>query len=143
MRIIGTTLLMLIGGFFASGTVAQAIVLDARADAEFILVYMAVGGFFILSSVAFLIAQFGGDVRRAAALAAGLLLVLIFAAAGILIVIDLIDTPEHGAIANNWPIIAGLTLPQAVNVLVQWLVVRWRNPAKPVAPIFGRGPRPA
>lgn len=143
MRIAVTTLLMLIAGFLAGGLVAQGIALEANADQEFIIVFMGLGAVLILSTVVFFIVQFFADVRRAAAYAVRLLLALLLIIAAALIGIDLVSDPEHGMFAKSWPLIAGLTVPNAVIVIVQWLIVRWRYPASPKMPVFGRGARPA
>ena len=138
MRILVTTLLMVVAGFLAGGLVAQGLAVETGADQEFILVFVAIACILVVSSVVFFAVQFFTDVRKAAGVAMRILLGFIVVAALILIVIDLIDQPDHGAIARSWPIIVGLTLPNAILVVVQWLIVRYRNPGPMVMPMFGR-----
>lgn len=139
MRIVVTSLLMIVAGLLAGGFVAEGLAVQTGADQEFILVFVALAAILIVSTVVFFFVQFFADVRKAARVAMLALVSLVAVAALLLVAIDLIDQPAHGAIANSWPIIVGLTLPNAILVLTQWLIVRWRNPAPMAMPLFGRG----
>ena len=136
MRAILTAFLILIAGFFSGGLLVQGIAVGTGADQEFIVVFAIFAAIYLLCSVAFIATLFFGNVRAAAGVVARVLLVLLVVAVSGLVAIDLLSDPSHGMIAKSWPVIAGLTLPGIVTVLVQWAIVRMRNAPKPQ---FGRG----
>lgn len=140
MRTVFTTLLLLFAGMFTGGMVAQVLAVETGADQEFILVFMLVMLVLLVSTVVFVATQFSANPRRAANRAAFVLLVLILVWAVFLIGWDILDSPQGTTLRSSWPIITGLTLPNAVTVVVHWLIARWRG--KPASPQFGRGPEP-
>lgn len=142
MRIIVTTLLLFVVGFFAGGLVAQTLAVQTGADQEFILVFFAVAAVLFVSTLVFFIVQFFENTRRAARIAAIILLALLAIAAVALIVWDQLEAREGTTVSNSWPIIAGLMLPNMVTIIVQWLIVRWRSRPDMAHPLFGRGPGP-
>jgi len=140
MRFVVTAALLLFAGFLAGGLALQAIVIWGDGDQEFIIAFVAFAAMFLLSSIVFLAVHVFRDVRSAANVAMLLLLVVIGVAALGLVLIDLLEDPNHGAIADSLPIIAGLTVPNAFAVIAQWAIVRWRGRPAPPAHLFGRGP---
>jgi hypothetical protein len=138
VRTIFTTLLMLFAGMFTGGMVAQVLAEETGADQEFILVFMLVMLVLLLSTVVFVATQFFDNPRRAANRAAFVLLGLIVLWAAFLVGWDIVDSPPGTALKSSWPIITGLTLPNAVTVIVHWLIARWRG--RRAQPQFGRGP---
>jgi hypothetical protein len=141
VRTVFTTLLLLFCGMFTGGMVAQVLAVETGADQEFILVFMLVMLVLLLSTVVFVVAQFSDNPRRAANRAAFILLALIATWAVFLVAWDILEALEGVAVKSSWPIITGLTLPNAVTVVVHWLIARWR--ARPAQPHFGRGPEAA
>lgn len=141
MRIVFTTLLLMFLGMFTGGMVAQVLAVETGADQEFILVFMLVMLVLLASTVVFVVTQFSDNPRRAANRAAFVLLALIVIWATFLVGWDIVDSPPGTALKSSWPIITGLTLPNAVTVIVHWLIARWRG--RPAQPQFGRGPEAA
>lgn len=140
MRIVLTTLLLLVAGFLAGALVAQALAVGTSADQEFILVFMVLALVWMASSVAFIVVQFLADPRRAAATVAVVLSALVVVCGVAMVGIDMTLSEGGSAETRSWPVVAGLVVPNLATILVQFLVVRWRNPAAAPAMLFGRGP---
>ncbi|MGB3501106.1 MAG: hypothetical protein WBA44_05730 [Mesorhizobium sp.] len=139
MRIVATTLMLLVTGFLAGLVSAMLLVIQANAGQETALANFALVCVLVVSSIVFFIVQFFGNVRRASNWALTAMLALIGVAIIVLMGIDLVYEPEHGMFAHNWPMVAGMTLPGAAIIFAQWLTVRLRNAPVRERMIFGRG----
>jgi hypothetical protein len=140
VRIVVTTFLVLFLGALAGGMVAQILAVSTGADQEFIAVFFLVPLVVLVSTVVFLIVQFFSNPRRAATVAVIVLVGIIVAVFAGLLVLDHMALLDSRAANSSRPVIFGLTLPNAVAVIVQWLIVLRRNRAAPPAMLFGRGP---
>ncbi|MGB6119368.1 MAG: hypothetical protein WBF87_14225 [Mesorhizobium sp.] len=139
MRIVATTLMLLISGFLTGAIGAVLLAVQANAGQETALANFALVCVFVVSSIVFFIVQFFGNVRRASNWALAGMLALIGVAVIVLMGIDLVYEPEHGMFAHNWPMVAGMTVPGAAIIFAQWLTVRLRNAPVRERMIFGRG----
>ncbi|ESX82231.1 MULTISPECIES: hypothetical protein [unclassified Mesorhizobium] len=126
MRKFFTSLFAFFLSGLAGGLVAQWLAVATNADVEYILVFMISALVTVLVTVAFFIAQFMSDPRRATKLTA-----TIGVAFFVLVGVSLIgwtfsQPPGKSQWSGDLPIVAGLVLPGIATVLVQWLFVRWR-----------------
>lgn len=138
-----TTLLLVVAGFLAGSLVAQTLAVQTGADQEYVLVFTLTALVWMVSSVVFFITQFLPDPRRWANRAATTLLLGVGAVAVAVVVSDWRAFLDPTTASASTSIIAGLTLPNAATVLVQWLIVGTRNRPEQARPMFGRGPEPS
>ncbi|MER8450102.1 hypothetical protein NKG60_08860 [Mesorhizobium sp. M1428] len=136
MRKFFTSLFAFFLSGLAGGLVVQWLAVATNADVEYILVFMISALVTIFATLAFFIAQFMSDPRRATKLTA-----IIGLAFFVLIGVALIgwtfsQLPSKRQWSSDLPIVAGLVLPGIATVLVQWLFVRWRLGR--TQPSFGR-----
>jgi hypothetical protein len=142
MRTFFTSFMAFFLSMFAGSIVAQILAEATNATEEYILVFLAVVVLAIVLTLAFFVAQFLSDARRAVNVTAKwsflLFAVLVLALAGFEVWEIAGDMAKLG---RDLPILAGLVLPGIAIILVQWLFVRWRLGKTPAS--FGRDGQPA
>lgn len=137
MRKVFTSLFAFILSGLAGGLVAQQLAVLTGATEEYILVFMATALVAILVTIFFFVVQFRSEPVRAADRTVWRLLA-IYAVALIILAGWTVAVPvENRATASDLSIIAGLILPGAVAIVVQWWFVRWRLTRSAAG--FGRG----
>jgi len=140
VRSLLTSILALIVSLLVGGTISVWLAEKLNATEEWTVVFMLTilmaGGV----TFVFLIVQLGFGSRRAAAVAAIILLAAFALLVGSLVWAIFTQVPEPSR--SDVAMTAGLVVPGVAIVLVQWLIVRWRaprSPEQPNAPRFGRG----
>ncbi|TPN86442.1 hypothetical protein FJ987_16895 [Mesorhizobium sp. CU2] len=136
MRALFTSLFAFILSGFLGGVVAQQLAVATGATEEYIVVFMATALVAILVTAFFFVAQFRSDPVRAADRTMWRLLAIFGLALVVLAGWTFAEPAANGSTARDLSIIAGLILPGAATILVQWLFVRWR--LKRAAIKFGR-----
>jgi len=121
---------------FAGGMVAQQLAVATGATEEYIVVFMATALVAILVTIFFFVAQFRSDPVRSADRTMWRLLAIFGIALVVLAGWTFADPSANRSTARDLSIVAGLILPGAATIIVQWLFVRWR--LKRSAASFGR-----
>ncbi|TGQ56076.1 hypothetical protein EN836_04715 [Mesorhizobium sp. M1C.F.Ca.ET.193.01.1.1] len=137
MRKFFTSLFAFILSGLAGALIVQELAVLTGATEEYMLVFAAAVMILIVVTIAFFLVQFRAEPIRAVDRVLWWLLAIF----GI-VLIALADwtfsvPAENRATASDLSIVAGLILPGAVAIIVQWLFVRWR--LKRSVTTFGRG----
>ncbi|PBB42909.1 hypothetical protein CK222_13445 [Mesorhizobium sp. WSM3866] len=137
MRNFFTSLFAFILSGLADVLVVQELAVITGATEECILVFAATVIIVVVVTVAFFLVQFRGKPVRA--LDGMLWLLLALFCLGLLALVGwTFSVPaESRATANDLSIVAGLILPGAAAIIVQWRFVRWQ--LKRSSAGFGRG----
>ena len=142
MRSFLTSLLALIVSLLFGAVIVQWLAERSDGSEEWLVAY----GLAILVAgtvtVVFFIEQLAFGTRKAAYVAALILIAIFVLVAGTLVWGSIALSSGPADAAQDAPLIAGIVLPGLVIILLQWLIVRWRAPRAPepaTVPRFGRG----
>jgi len=127
----------LIVSLLVGGGVAQVLTVETGADQEWILVFAATVLIAAAATIVFFVVQLASGSRRAAGVTTAILLAILAILLAGLLIWTIWAGGTEGA-SKDLPIIAGLALPGAAIIVVQWLIVRWRAP-RIEGTRFGRG----
>jgi hypothetical protein len=128
----------MIVSLLVGGIIAQVLAVETGADQEWILVFAATVLIVIAATFVFFVVQLASGSRRAVGVTTAVLLVILAIFLAGLLIWTIWAGGADGA-RKDLPIIAGLVLPGAAVIVVQWLIVRWRAQHMIEGPRFGRG----
>lgn len=135
MRTAVTTFIAFILSALVGGLVTQVIAVESGGQEEFIIAFGLTVLLAIVLTVIFFIVQLFTDQRRAASVAARILLAVYCLLAAGLWILVLVVEEDFQSVA----LLAALTAPGLVMIVIQWAIVRWRSaPPAPPPMRFGR-----
>lgn len=128
---------------FVAGMSALWIAEETHAQEEFILVFMSIAPLGLLFALPLLAASFRPRPRSAVSLVARwLLALLVLAVVGLFSYAFYIAQAGIGFV-RDLPVLAGIAIPAAAILLLQWAVFAWRARPPAVPPLqFGRNGAP-
>lgn len=139
MRNILTAVAAFVVSTFVAGMAALLIAEETHAQEEFILVFASIAPLGLIVGLPLLVASYGREPRLAVSRTARWLLVVFALLLAGLFGFAFYMAQTGGAVVDDLPILAGISIPAVTILVVQWLVFRLRARAPAVPPMqFGR-----